>query len=385
MTDGADLAIVGGGLAGGLLALAMAERRPELRVVLVEAAPRFGGNHLWSFFDGDVTADDRWLVDPLVCHRWTEHGVRFPRYERRLAAGYQSIESERLDAVLRARLPVERRLTGTAVAALDQAGVTLADGRRIAARAVVDARGMTAGYGALELGWQKFLGQLVRTAEPHGVVSPCIMDATVDQAEGYRFLYLLPFGPRHLFVEDTYYRTDAAVDRDRWAGRIRDYVAGRGWRVEAIEREEVAALPIAMGGAFADLWPVDDGVGRIGMAAGLFQPMTGYSLPDAVRTATLVAALPQGKLGDLSARLRAHAEEAWATRGYYRLLARLLFRAAPPPDRWRMLARFYGLAPDLIARFYAGRSTGLDKVRLLAGRPPVPVGRALSVLKEHMA
>jgi len=385
VTDEADLLIVGGGLAGGLLALALAERQPARRVVLVEAGERFGGNHLWSFFDDDVAAADRWLVEPLVCHRWPSHEVRFPGLERCLSAGYQSIESERLDAVLRARLAPDRLVSGTAVAAIEPTGALLADGRRLAAKAVVDARGMGPGYKGIELGWQKFLGQLLRLSAPHGVQAPCIMDATVDQVDGYRFLYLLPFGPRHLFVEDTYYRTDPAINRDGWADRIRRYAAGRGWQVEAVEREEAAALPIAMGGRFDALWPADDGVGRIGMAAGLFQPMTGYSLPDAVRTAALVAASPDLHGRALAARLRAHARDAWDERGYYRLLARLLFRAAPPPERWRMLARFYALSPGLIARFYAGRSTALDKVRLLAGRPPVPVGRALSVLKEHMA
>ena len=31
-----DLAIVGGGLAGGLIALAVARQRPELKIVLIE-------------------------------------------------------------------------------------------------------------------------------------------------------------------------------------------------------------------------------------------------------------------------------------------------------------------------------------------------------------
>ena len=35
-TREADIAIIGGGLAGGLIALALAERRPELDVLLVE-------------------------------------------------------------------------------------------------------------------------------------------------------------------------------------------------------------------------------------------------------------------------------------------------------------------------------------------------------------
>ena len=380
----ADLLIVGGGLAGGLLALALARRRPDVRVRLLEAGPVFGGNHLWSFFDGDVAAADRWIVDPLVCHRWPTHEVCFPGLRRTLSQGYQSIESERLDAVLRATLPPDRLMAGRPVAAVDAGSATLSDGERVEARAVVDARGMCPAYQALELGWQKFAGQLLRLAAPHGLDRPTIMDATVDQADGYRFIYLLPFGPRHMFVEDTYYVADPAVDRARLAERIRAYAVQRGWVIEEIEREEAAALPIALGGRFASLWPGNDGIARIGMAAGLFQPMTGYSLPDAVRTAALVAGLPDLSAECLSATLRSHAERTWQARGFYRLLARLLFQAADPPDRWRVLRRFYQLSPALIARFYAGNSTHLDKLRLLAGKPPVPLGRALEALKDHM-
>ena len=61
-----DLAILGGGLSGSLIALAFAAKRPDVRVRLIECGAAIGGNHIWSFFDGDVAAQDRWLVDPLV-------------------------------------------------------------------------------------------------------------------------------------------------------------------------------------------------------------------------------------------------------------------------------------------------------------------------------
>jgi lycopene beta-cyclase len=38
----------------------------------------------------------------------------------------------------------------------------------------------------------------------------------------------------------------------------------------------------------------------------------------------------------------------------------------------------------LIGRFYAGESTLSDKLRILSGKPPVPLVRALKVLKEFL-
>jgi lycopene beta-cyclase len=376
-----DLLIAGGGLAGGLIALALAQRRPDIAVTIVEAGPMLGGNHVWSFFDSDVAADDRALVEPLICHRWQGNDVAFPKLRRTLSGTYNSIESERFDAVVRAKLPRERIRTGHAITGLDSAGATLANGERIEASGVIDARGF-ANSAALDLGWQKFVGRLLRLSQPHGLDRPMIMDATVDQAQGYRFVYVLPFGADRVFVEDTYYSETPGLDVARINDRILAYAFSRGWSVADVEREETAALPIACGGDFDVLWPADAAVARVGMAAALFQPMTGYSLPDAVRTASLVAGLADLSSPALVSALRPHARDAWHARGFYRLLARMLFRAADPAERYRLLERFYRLDEKRIARFYAGRSTLADKARILIGKPPVALHRALAALRE---
>ena len=118
------------------------------------------------------------------------------------------------------------------------------------------------------------------------------------------------------------------------------------------------------------------------MRAALFHPTTGYSLPDAVRLADKVAAQKDLGSAALYRLTRAHSVRRWADAGFYRLLDRLLFRAAEPETRYRLLERFYRLPPGLIARFYAGRSTIFDKLRVLSGNPPVPIGRALRCLPE---
>ncbi|BBF67969.1 MAG: lycopene cyclase [Sphingobium sp.] len=370
-----DLAIIGGGLAGGLIALAFAALRPEVRLLLVEQGERPGGNHLWSFFDGDVASADRWLIDPLVAHRWPQgHAVYFPGHRRDLATPYNSVTTVQLAVALERQLG-DRLLTGATADAVDPRAIHLIDGRTIRAQAVIDARG-AGDLSALRCGWQKFVGHAIRCDDPHGINRPVIMDATVDQIDGYRFVYLLPWDDRTLFIEDTYYSDTPDLDVPALDARIAAYAQAKGWHGEVVHREQ-GVLPVVHGGDFERYWPKDDPVARAGVRAGLFQPMTGYSLPDAVRFALWLANQP---LDGLPAATRAYAKAHWRRGGYYRLLGRMLFGAAMPDQRWRIFARFYRLRPDLIQRFYAGRSTIADRIRILCGRPPVPIRDAMRTL-----
>ncbi|MEO5640569.1 MAG: lycopene beta-cyclase CrtY [Sphingomicrobium sp.] len=369
-----SLIILGGGLAGGLIALALAERRPEVRVMIVEAGGTLGGNHLWSFFGSDIAAAERPLVEPLIVHRWPAYDVRFPAYQRTIEQPYHSITSKRLDAVVRAALPADA-IVHAVVDVATPRSVRLAGSRSLEADAVIDARG-AGDLSALDCGWQKFVGQTLHLARPHGLIRPVVMDATVDQSEGYRFVYLLPFGPSEIFVEDTYYRETPDLDVPAFTARIATFAAAQGWEVAAPNHIETGILPVLMGGDFKRFWPATDQLARAGARAALFQPLTSYSLPDAVRFAVWFASQPDLAAADT----RAYALHHWRSGGYYRLLSKMLLRAAEPPERYRVLERFYRLPAPLIERFYAGRSTLADRIRILAGRPPVSVSRAIRAL-----
>lgn len=376
--DRYDLILAGGGLAAGLVALALRRHRPDVRVAMVEAGAYFGGNHIWSSFEADLPAAAQTLVAPLVACRWSGHEVRFPAFRRHIAAAYQSATSKQLHATLAAALPEDCRFTGTPVASLSPTEVRLADGRRLEARAVLDARGAR-DTGALHLAFQKFVGHEVELAAPHGLARPIIMDATVDQYDGYRFVYVLPFSPTTLLIEDTYYADGPALEPDRLAAAIHAYAHQQGWRIARTIRREQGVLPIALGGDIhrhLAAFPV----APVGLAAGLFHPVTGYSLPDAARLALHIASLPNLSAPALDHAIRAWAVARWEKRGFYRMLNRMLFHAAYPAERWRVLAHFYGLDAGCIGRFYAGETTMADRLRILAGKPPVPIGRAIRAM-----
>ena len=382
MTDDSawDVILVGGGLANGLIGYRLAQRRPELRVLIVEAGRALGGNHTWSSHWGDITPAQRDWTLPFVAHRWPHYDVIFPGHRRRVDLGYCAITSERFDDVLR-RTSLTVRL-GTAVEAVSPTEVCLSDGAALRAGAVIDGRGY--GHSAhLRLAYQKFFGRDLRLAAPHGLTGPVVMDATVAQHDGYRFVYLLPFAPDRVLVEDTYYADGPVLDVPALRERVDAYVAERGWSVLRVLREESGVLPITLTGDIDGFWGENPDQPRSGLRAGLFHPTTGYSFAEAVRLADTLAALPELTPGAVGAAVEAQARRRWRAQRLFRGLNRMLFQAGEPAERWTMMRRFYRFPEPLITRFYAGELRAADKVRLLSGKPPVPVFRALRALMDH--
>jgi lycopene beta-cyclase len=375
--------IAGGGLAGGLAALALADEGRGARVVLVESGGALGGDagHTWSCHESDLDGDVRALVTPLVAHRWPRQIVRFPGRERRLDTGYLTVTGERFARLVRERLERAgaRVLLGAHAVDVGERKVRLADGRVLEGDIVLDARGPE--RLAARGGFQKFVGLEVALEDDGPWDLPVVMDASVEQVAGFRFAYVLPFSRRHVLVEDTVYAEDSRLDIDAYTRRVTAYVEAHGARIARVLRREVGVLPL----------PVDDdrqskvgggGPLPIGYRGGFFHGVTGYSLPDAARVARTVSRVRSRE--EASHALAALARAGAGQRRFQRLLARLLFRALPPPQRWTALERFYRLPDETIARFYASRSTAFDRARVLVGRPPAGLSwrRLLSAERE---
>lgn len=387
----ADVVIVGGGLAGGLLALALHEHAPQCRFVLLDAGESLGGNHRWSWFTSDLDDAATELLAAFPQNAWDDgYEIHFPRYGRELPTGYRSMASEDFHKVLMASLPEGSVLLGTRASELDADGVTLDDGSRIAAKRVIDCRTFTSSKN-LAGGWQVFLGQHIRTDEPHGLTRPVIMDATVDQVApygnggAYRFVYVLPLGEDEVFIEDTYYADHPKMDKDLLASRTQMYAHAKGLRGEVIG-DESGILPVVTGGNFDAV--LDElripGVAVAGSRGGFSHPLTSYTLPFAagngLAIAELLSQMPDTTGEQLAQFCERRARAHWRQMGFYRTLTRMLFEAADPEQRVVVLQRFYGLSGPLVERFYAGDSSFRDKARILTGKPPVTLTRAVKAL-----
>jgi lycopene beta-cyclase len=364
VTEIDEYVLVGGGLQNALIALALLERRPATKLTLVERETTLGGNHTWCFHESDVPPAARALLEPLVVRRWPAYEVAFPGHRRRVPGGYAALTSERLDAVVGAALraaPNARRLVGNA-REVGPDHVTLDDGRRQQGRLVVDARGPEQAPRKAR-GYQKFLGLELALSRADAPDVPRLMDATVEQIDGFRFVYVLPWSRDRVLVEDTYYSDGPDLDEALLRARVLDYAARAGLEVSGVVREERGVLPIP-----TRLDP-DRGVAplRAGYGGGLFHPTTGYSLPVAVRLALFLAARPPEAVADVYARwLGAHRRQA----RFCLRLNRLFFSAFAPEQRRSVLERFYLLPEGTIRRFYALETSALDRARIVCGRPP---------------
>ena len=70
----------------------------------VKAGETLGGNHRWSWFEGDLDANGTALLSGFRKIAWQGYDIRFPAYSRTLGARYISLASSDFDAALRREL-----------------------------------------------------------------------------------------------------------------------------------------------------------------------------------------------------------------------------------------------------------------------------------------
>jgi lycopene beta-cyclase len=391
-----DIVLAGGGLQSSMIALALFARKPALRVAIVEALETLGGNHTWCFHQSDVPEASRAWLSPLVVERWPRWEVRFPELRRTFDSEYAAISSSRLDQVLReafAKQAGSAIFFGERATQIEENSVTLASGKTLRAALVVDARGPELGNssgsinGRAICAWQKFVGLELELVGTANIGMPIIMDACVEQEDGFRFVYALPFAatpaqptwglpasPARILIEETYFSDGPELDVPRLTQRCLEWAGRLGLQVARTVRTEsgVLPLPLAWSAPRQTRGPL-----LAGYRGGFFHPTTGYSLPVAVRVAEQIAgALPGPLFGaEWSSFVSQHSRRA----RFAVLLNRMLFIATPPDRRRDSLERFHRLGAETVARFYSLEPTRADQLRVLCGRPPrgISITRAI--------
>ncbi len=351
--------IAGGGLAGCLLLAAFKSKWPQLNVQLHERSAKLCGEHTWSFHHDDVPKSMWPWLKPLVTCAWPSYEVYFPRFRRKFNTAYYSIKSKDLAARILANYP--------------QSVVFNSE--------VQNADFVTTGWpprqNVTDYGYQKFVGLEVQTETAHGLRGPILKDATQPQTDGYRFFYVLPWSDHDLLIEDTYYSNTPELNIENIKAEILNYAKEMNWRIKQIKHVEKGSLPLDMYNLKSS-----EQINGLGAAAGLAHPVTGYTLPIILQQIEAILAPLQIDFNTSKKNLAQINQKLRKNFSFYRFLNRMMFKAATPNKRYIILERFYTLSESLIQRFYAGKTTVLDRVRILVGKPPVPVGKAMQQFKD---
>ncbi len=363
-----DYLFVGGGLQSGLMALAVLHHQPRARVAIIERGARLAGNHTWSFHASDIpTGSEEWL-EPLLQWRWPRYEIFVGGRQRTVDLSYLSVSSEHFAQVVTENVEASGGCisTDTNVVELGESRVTFDSGEFLEGRVVIDNRGPRStdatGYRG---GFQKFWGFELRLESDWPMSSPIIMDDRIDQTDGFRFVYTLPFSPRHVLVEDTRFSDSPALDRHDCLAQVQRYLQGRGCHGWQIQREESGVLPMPTGGILPG-GELPRLVG--GYRGGWFHAATGYSFPLAAAVAETVGRTPGN---DLAGALQRLATEHARRARFARFLNRLLFDLVKPKARYQIFRRFYRvLNTQSISRFYGHRFTARDAWRIVVGVPP---------------
>lgn len=385
--------ILGGGLAGSLIALRLAalKKPPPFLLLDAQATPGGSGNHTWSFHDTDLPPSCREWMLTLCDQSWSSQEVRFPNLKRILKAPYHAIRSESLGAktvnILESRwLPNSRVLTLRTNSHSNEIEITLEDGKKLSSNCVIDARGFDETDLRSPNAYQTFLGLDLEIDGPHEVLRPRIMDTLElgqdSQQHDYCFFYLLPWSETNLLIENTRYSVNKTIDPVEFEAEIREYCVKKGWKIKNTLRRESGALPIP-------LYPYsqpesESNVIRLGVRSGQFHATTGYSLPFLLRQIAAIVEVFETEefpTHDQLKRALVPSFKLWKKQlRFFCILNRMVFNAALPGQRWRIFERFYRLSESLIFKFYRGELSYLDRIKIVWGTPPVPIRLAIRSL-----
>ncbi|MCS7075994.1 MAG: lycopene beta-cyclase CrtY [Bacteroidia bacterium] len=365
---------IGGGLSSTLAAYTWLQLGYDKPILIIEQNDHLCGNHTWSFNQTDILIPAWNTLYPLIDASWKEYQVKFPKIERTVSIPYHTLFSNSLSAKIQFyanKNPLLHILTGQKATILQRGSIQsnpviiTQDKKEYSAEWIIQSTGQNTIDS--DTAYQKFVGIEVSLKSDANLSNPIVMDATVPQKDGFRFMYILPFTPTNLLIEDTYYSLNSKLDVPTIITEIKNYAQNKNWQINTIDRQEKGVLPIPL--SQKKPAPITDKVLPLGMHANLFHVTTGYSL--ATNYNFIWQIYPHLKDKHLHILWHKKLLEFYQSMRFYRVMNHFLFIAGKTNKRYRFLEVFYQRQKESeIARFYAGTNTLQDKIRIFSGKAP---------------
>jgi len=208
---------------------------------------------------------------------------------------------------------------------------------------------------------QSFYGWVVRTEKPlFDPRSFTMMDFSIAQNEHTQFMYVLPFDTHHALLEPTRFGKEP-ITQDEAFGFVQTYLASFATSFE-ISSQEQGIIAMCSSALIGQESPTNN-VYRMGAAAGLLKPSTGYSFVRNLHDANTIAQSLQNK-DTLVARRQTIKRFAY----YDRLLLQILSRK---PQRGKEIfeSLFARNKAESVLNFLDETSTPAQEARLMLTLP----------------
>ena len=364
---GFDFALCGGGLQNSLIIAALCGMKSSNKIALIEKS-KIGGNHTWCFFGSDISQSMRDQLAPYISYHWSCYEVRFPKYSRILHTPYYMMSSTKLREIILSEFKSKKGsyiYEDTTIKSINQSSVNIQNGTSVKATILVDSRGTTAH--PQKTGFQKFYGQELSLKSPHNFQHPILMDATVPQKDGFRFMYVLPLSNKKIIIEDTSFSNGPELEENERIQAISDWLQKHKLEPTKIHRTEKGILPMPWCKHATPKNSESDKIIYAGYLGGWFHPGTGYSIPVAAELAEIIATTSHKflfkALKSIKQRLQYQAK-------FFYLLNKFLFLSYTTENRINIFENFYKLPENTIRRFYSMSLVPKDKFKIFRWPPP---------------
>ena len=377
--------ILGAGCAGLSLCYYLLELGVREEILILDKKSAFEDDRTWCFWDVEPTP-----FSHLAVHQWnswslhaggrsvTQTSERYP---------YLCVTGANFYEYVLNRLADHGNVTvklGEDVRGYSESGgavrVETTEGTYVSSL-VFDGRGLAPGSPVFEEArrearWvpQRFVGQRIKTETAVFDPDRCtLMDFEVDQSQGLRFMYVLPFGEREALVENVYL-SEAKASTETFRAEISDYLSKAYGLPETgyeVCGEEQGYIPMT---GYSFPRRLGERVYSIGMLGGESRPSTGYTFLRIQRYCRrLAASVVRGALPPRRVDSRR-----------YDVLDGLFLRFMQEypercPEVYRLM--FKGVPPEPLIRFLTEKSSPADEARLVYALPKTPfiklVGRSL--------
>lgn len=371
-----EYVILGAGCAGLSLCYYLLEQGVREPILILDRRDGFPDDRTWCFWNVEATP-----FSHLCIKRWNSWTVHYAgRTASQLSAQHPYLCLTAADFYgyaldrIASRGNVTLRLGESVEDCSEYGEEVLANTSRgdYTASYVFDGRGLPPGSPVFEEArknavWvpQKFLGLRLRTQEPVFDPETCtLMDFSVSQERGLRFVYVLPFSGREALVENVYL-SDAEVSPDEHRAELAEYLS-KVYGLEPggylVDGEEQGYIPMT---DYAFPRNPGERTYSIGMLGGQTRTSTGYTF---LRIQRYCRALAESVVAGRDVPKRVDAAR-------YHLLDKIFLRFMKehpeqcPGVYLRMFAR---LSPDTLVRFLTEKSTLADDVRLTLAMPKMP-------------